>query len=114
MSEADCVKVAVRIRPLVPSEEQRGCQNVIDKTANVPQVLIDGGRSNEMYTFNYVFSQDDTQATVYDDAVESLLDPLFKGYNVTILAYGQTGTENKINLKIELKLNKKLFFFRFR
>lgn len=92
MSDSDCVKVAVRIRPLVPSEEQRGCQNIIDKTPNVPQVLIDGGHSNEMYTFNYVFSQDDTQETVYDDAVESLLDPLFKGYNVTILAYGQTGS----------------------
>lgn len=91
MSDTDCVKVAVRIRPLVSSEEQRGCQNVVDKTPNVPQVLIDGGRSNEMYTFNYVFSQDDTQETIYDNAVEGLLEPLFKGYNVTILAYGQTG-----------------------
>lgn len=87
--DADCVKVAVRIRPLVKSEIERGCQNVIEKVPGIQQVIV---KTNDAFTFNYVFSVDDTQEFVYEKAVFGMLEKLFNGYNVTILAYGQTGS----------------------
>lgn len=91
MSSDLSVKVAVRIRPLVDSEKNRGCQNIARKTSNQPQVVVNSGvKSNEMYTYNYVFAPEDTQEMIYENAVKVMVAKLFKGYNVTILAYGQT------------------------
>ncbi|XP_014278993.1 chromosome-associated kinesin KIF4 isoform X3 [Halyomorpha halys] len=86
----DSVKVALRIRPLVNSEIEIGCRPCIERIPNEPQVAI--GKGRQMFTFNYVFDENEGQTKVYDDAVKSLIDNLFKGYNVTILAYGQTGS----------------------
>ena len=85
------VRVAVRIRPLVPKEVAEGSQGFINKASpSVPQVVIKG--SNEAFTFDYVFGPDDNQADVYETAVSKIVSKIFKGYNVTILAYGQTGS----------------------
>lgn len=90
---SDCVKVAVRIRPIVDSEKIRGCQSIVHKTQTQPQVVVNSGpQKSEMYTYNYVFSPEDTQEMLYDNAVKSMVLKLFEGYNVTILAYGQTGS----------------------
>jgi kinesin family protein 4/21/27 len=48
--------------------------------------------SNESFTYDYVFDQDDSQSQVYDTAVTNIVGKIFMGYNVTILAYGQTGS----------------------
>ncbi|XP_063706731.1 chromosome-associated kinesin KIF4 [Culicoides brevitarsis] len=86
---ASNVMVAVRIRPLVHSEIIKGCVEVVTKTDGEPQVNV---RDKEAFTFNHVFSQKDSQEQVYSDAVEPMIENLFKGYNITILAYGQTGS----------------------
>ena len=90
-SKAIPVRVAVRIRPLVPKEITEGSQNFIDLVPNHPQVIIKGS-SSEAYTYDYVFGPDESQSTVYDTAVTKIVGKIFKGYNVTILAYGQTGS----------------------
>lgn len=93
MSSDTSVKVAVRIRPLVDSEMNRGCQSIVRKTPTQPQIVVDAGtKSKEMFTFNYVFAPEDTQEMIYDNAVKTMVMKLFAGYNVTILAYGQTGS----------------------
>lgn len=84
------VRVAVRIRPLVPKEIAEGSQFFISKVSNEPQVTIKG--SNDAFTYDYVFGPDESQGTVYDSAVTKIVAKIFKGYNVTILAYGQTGS----------------------
>ncbi|XP_057364516.1 chromosome-associated kinesin KIF4-like [Daphnia carinata] len=84
------VRVAVRIRPLVPKEITEGSQHFITKVPNQPQVTIKG--SNEAFTYDYVFGPDESQSQVYDTAVTKIVGKIFKGYNVTILAYGQTGS----------------------
>lgn len=95
----DCVKVAVRVRPLVTSELNSGCRNIIEKTPGAHQLLVTGGvqggingKANDVYTFNNVFMPEDSQVKVYDEAVKPMIENLFQGYNVTILAYGQTGS----------------------
>lgn len=91
MSGTDCVKVAVRVRPFVPSEREKGCVSIVDKTPNEPQIevsLDSNSRGQELFTFNNVFMPEDSQETVYDECVKPIIGKLFEGYNVTILAYG--------------------------
>lgn len=42
------------------------------------------------FTFDYVYGNGGTQCSrIFDDCVAPLIDALFKGYNGTVLAYGQ-------------------------
>ncbi|XP_028034739.1 chromosome-associated kinesin KIF4 [Bombyx mandarina] len=84
----DTVQVALRIRPLMQQETERGCDECIDVIPGEQQVQI----KDLAFTYNYVFAQHITQREFYDTAVKGLIGKLFQGYNVTILAYGQTGS----------------------
>lgn len=50
MSTDHSVRVAVRIRPLVDSEKNRGCQSIVHKTKAEPQVVVntDGNLENSL------------------------------------------------------------------
>lgn len=90
-SSADCVKVAVRVRPINASEMNRGCIEVVEKTHGLPQLAVTGETTSKVqdyYTFNNVFMQNGGQKEVYDNSVKPIICKLFEGYNVTILAYG--------------------------
>ncbi|XP_045784067.1 chromosome-associated kinesin KIF4-like isoform X1 [Maniola jurtina] len=84
----DTVKVALRIRPLMQAEIDRGVDECIEVVPGNPQVQI----KHLCFTYNYVFAQYITQQEFYDTAVKGLIDRLFDGYNITLLAYGQTGS----------------------
>ncbi|XP_063972210.1 chromosome-associated kinesin KIF4A [Diachasmimorpha longicaudata] len=86
----ECLKVAVRVRPLIPSEVARGCQNCINVVPGEPQIQLTG--TEKAFTYNFVFGSDVGQGHVYETAVKDMMPNIFKGYNVTILAYGQTGS----------------------
>jgi len=73
---ADSIKVAVRIRPLVPSETDRGCQQCIETVRESQQVIVSGDRQ---FSFNYVYGQESNQQDVYETAVKNLVFKLFKG-----------------------------------
>lgn len=85
-----CVEVALRIRPLIDSEIQRGCKDILEVLDELQQVRI--RNSDKAFTYNYVFGPQAPQQLVYSKSVEKKVGELFKGYNVTILAYGQTGS----------------------
>lgn len=98
------VLIAVRIRPLIQHENEKGnssftlvtnfrlyfllifcvsgCTEVVLKSDEVPQVTVIG---KDTYNFNQVFGPTDSQEKVYCDAVEPMIDNLFKGHNLTIL-----------------------------
>ncbi|XP_076618260.1 kinesin-like protein 3A [Colletes latitarsis] len=86
----DTVRVAVRIRPLVKTEIQKGCQTCLNVVPGEPQVII--RNTDKAFTFNYVFPSDVGQENFYDTAIKDMVKNIFQGYNVTILAYGQTGS----------------------
>ena len=73
----DCVKVALRIRPLVSSELEIGCRPCVERIPKQAQVSI--GKSSQMFTYNFVFDEFEGQGKIYNDAVQSLIDNLFKG-----------------------------------
>ena len=84
------VKVAVRIRPLVPIEVDQACGRCLEKVKGEPQVLLGGGE--KAFTFDQVYDSDSKQEDVYVQTVQPLLDSFFQGFNVTVFAYGQTGS----------------------
>ncbi|KMQ85555.1 chromosome-associated kinesin kif4 [Lasius niger] len=84
------VCVALRIRPLVISEIEMGCQMCLDVVSGEPQVRI--CNTSKAFTYNYVFPPKVGQEDFYNIAIKQLIDNIFQGYNVTILAYGQTGS----------------------
>ncbi|KAE9609086.1 hypothetical protein Lal_00020245 [Lupinus albus] len=86
---ADCVRVAVNIRPLITSELLLGCTDCISVVNGEPQVQI----GSHTFTYDYVYgSTGPPSSAIYDDCVAPLIDALFHGYNATVLAYGQTGS----------------------
>ncbi|KAL7728452.1 hypothetical protein ACLKA6_005211 [Drosophila palustris] len=87
---SDSVTVALRVRPLVKSELERGCRIAVQRAVDgTPQVTVN---RNECFTYNYVFDSDDSQQAIYESCVRDKLKKLLHGYNITILAYGQTGS----------------------
>ncbi|XP_061314521.1 kinesin-like protein KIF1C [Pezoporus flaviventris] len=95
------VTVAVRVRPFNARETQRQAKCVIQMCGNTtcitnPKLPNDSTKS---FTFDYSFwshtSEEDphfaSQHRVYEAIGAELLLHAFRGYNVCVLAYGQTG-----------------------
>lgn len=91
-SNIDSVRVAIRVRPFIQSEVNRGCVQILQKTPDEPQLIVaqagQSATSKDSYTYNNVFMPEDTQSKVYADFVENEIEKVFEGYNLTILAYG--------------------------
>ncbi len=47
---------------------------------------------DRVFSYNGVFGSDTSQSLVYEQTAEPLVNEVVKGYNGTLLAYGQTGT----------------------
>lgn len=74
----DTVSVAVRVRPLVTSESNRGCKNIVAKPNNSAQIIINNSKQ-DVFTFNYAFSEDDSQEMVFTNAVKPIVKRIFEG-----------------------------------
>ncbi|KAJ2729575.1 hypothetical protein H4R23_003459, partial [Coemansia sp. Cherry 401B] len=79
------VRVALRIRPLSPSEHLNGETECVTQLPDVPQIVIGADRA---FTFDHVFSPEVAQEQVYDESIKPLVSQFLQGYNATILAYG--------------------------
>ncbi|XP_023335596.1 uncharacterized protein LOC111706884 isoform X2 [Eurytemora carolleeae] len=103
------VKVAVRVRPPVPSEIlpngiYHSCVEVGPSTEKGQTIFVSpsadpilhqhGSIPNKVsrYTFDHVFSPSSTQEEIYSTLSNTSVDNVIRGYNTTILAYGQTGS----------------------
>ncbi|XP_077978007.1 kinesin-like protein KIF27 isoform X2 [Glandiceps talaboti] len=83
------VKVALRVRPLLPKEKLHHHQICVKVLAGSNQVVLGKDRA---FTFDYVLSAKSSQDETYRTCVEPLLQSCFDGYNATVFAYGQTGS----------------------
>lgn len=90
------IHIAVRVRPplkptdpgfeLIPQRFQRSKVQVTSPTS----LAVDAPQGRKLFVFDRVFGEDVNQEGVWeylDDSVNSFL----QGYNVSILAYGQSG-----------------------
>ncbi|KAL2265520.1 hypothetical protein VTJ83DRAFT_6620 [Remersonia thermophila] len=90
------VKVAVRVRPplkptdpgyeLVPQRFQRPMVHVQSPTS----IAIDSPQGRKLFVFDRVFSPDVDQAGIWE-YLEDCIQAFTQGYNVSLLAYGQSG-----------------------
>ena len=92
------VRVVARVRPLLKSERE---EDIIVRSGDA----TDGSRSSLLkipnpknlceeysFQFNSVYGSDSTQQEIFDAEVTPTVKHLFLGYDVTLFAYGSTGT----------------------
>ncbi|MCJ1307748.1 hypothetical protein MMC25_001396 [Agyrium rufum] len=95
------VRVVARIRPLLKNELDRDVVvsaidaggEKSDKTANVvriPNPKNEGENFN--FQFNSVYGSEATQQDLYESEVAPTVKHLFNGFDITLFAYGVTGT----------------------
>ncbi|KAM9532841.1 kinesin-like protein KIF7 isoform 2-T2 [Guaruba guarouba] len=87
-AERAAVRVAVRVRPLLPREALRGHRPCLRGDAGSGEVAL--GRRR--FRFAAVLPEAAGQAAVYRACVQPLLRAFFRGFNATVFAYGQTGS----------------------
>jgi kinesin family protein 5 len=106
---ADNIRVVSRFRPINSRElaESKG-----DVGSMIPflwketnSVEVRGGRNyqqgtqGEVFSFDRIFQPEGTtQEAVYEYVAKPVVEDVFKGYNGTIFAYGQTGTGKTYNM----------------
>ena len=88
--------LAVRVRPplkstdpgfeLIPQRFQRSMVQVTSPTS----LAIDSPQGRKLFVFDRVFAEDITQEGIWDYLIEST-NAFVQGYNVSMLAYGQSG-----------------------
>ncbi|XP_066492233.1 kinesin-like protein KIF7 isoform X2 [Tiliqua scincoides] len=83
------VRVAVRIRPLLPKERLHGHQTCLRGDPETKEVTLG---HNRHFHVDGVFTETSSQESVYTACVQPLVEAFFEGFNVTVFAYGQTGS----------------------
>ncbi|KAK8087101.1 hypothetical protein PG994_002075 [Apiospora phragmitis] len=101
------VKVVIRVRPplqstdpgfdLIPQRFQRSMVQATSPTS----LSIDAPQGKKLFVFDRVFSPDTDQEGVWDYLSESV-NAFLQGYNVSLLAYGQSGAGKSFTMATEL------------
>lgn len=92
------VRVVARVRPLLKSEREediivRSADATDDSRSSLLKIPNPKNLSEEYsFQFNSVYGQDSTQQEIFDAEVTPTVKHLFLGYDVTLFAYGSTGT----------------------
>ncbi|XP_051816800.1 centromere-associated protein E isoform X2 [Acanthochromis polyacanthus] len=97
MTEESAVKVCVRVRPLVAREENATSENAVPvqlfwKADKKSIHQIDDGNSTKSFSFDRVFTSEETTSQLYQNIAKPLVVSTVAGYNGTIFAYGQTSS----------------------
>jgi hypothetical protein len=90
------IRVYVRIRPISEAETKRGFKCALSKDENKVNIISpDDSNESRFWDFDRVFggntAEGNNQAVIFQDT-SYLMTSVVDGYNVCIVAYGQTGT----------------------
>ncbi|KAH9254732.1 hypothetical protein BASA81_007283 [Batrachochytrium salamandrivorans] len=88
------VQVVVRCRPSSQEERHRGVPEIVqvDSLSDEVRVTAPIKAGEKVFSYDRVFGSQSSQSEVYEKSVEPLVQQTLRGYNTTVLAYGQTGT----------------------
>ncbi|KAM3828305.1 kinesin-like protein KIF7 [Vipera latastei] len=89
LMEETPVRVAVRIRPLLPKEKLHGHQICLLGDPEKKEVTLG---HTQRFQFETIFTETSDQVSVYATCVQPLVEAFLEGFNVTVFAYGQTGS----------------------
>ncbi|XWW99999.1 hypothetical protein V2A60_008015 [Cordyceps javanica] len=104
------VRVVARIRPLLDGEHEKDIIVRADSTeAGKPNTIVKipspkNGAEEFSFAFNSVYDQSTSQEALFTSEVQPLLKSLFQGLDVTLFAYGVTGTGKTHTMRGGLKL----------
>ena len=84
------VRVFCRIRPLIKSEIDRGCQIVATQIDEF-NLNLETEYGPKVFPYDSCFGPAVTQEQIFEDS-KRLIQSAVDGYNVCIFAYGQTGS----------------------
>jgi hypothetical protein len=70
----DAVRVAVRIRPLLPFETAQRLGECTFVVPGTSQVAVGSGDGQKSFTFDCAFAKESPQSAVYDECVSPLVD----------------------------------------
>lgn len=83
------VNTTIRIRPIInTSEPETGIVNITSNNV----VVMDRNRKELTYSADNVLGDSTTQEEVFRVAAKPIISDIVRGYNGTILAYGQSGS----------------------
>ncbi|VDN56088.1 unnamed protein product [Dracunculus medinensis] len=85
------IRICVRVRPLLSEEISAGETSEHINIANDKTIKINHHGQVSSFEFQRIWSQNDTQQTIFND-VKELIESSLHGFNVAIMAYGQTGS----------------------
>ena len=87
------VKVILRCRPLFEKEVLAGVKDVVVCTRKDCTVIpLREEQSEQTFKFERVFNRNANQMEIFEESVRPSVLAALDGYNVTVFAYGQTGT----------------------
>lgn len=84
------VRVFCRIRPLIKSETDRGCQ-IVAAQIDEFNLNLETEYGPKVFPYDSCFGPASTQDQIFEDS-KRLIQSAVDGYNVCIFAYGQTGS----------------------
>lgn len=96
----DCVKVAIRCRPLSSKETGNGEASIVqmqestggEEAGSITLTDPEGKEKPVQFAFDIVFDTATEQVLVYETVGKPAIESTLNGYNGTIFAYGQTGS----------------------
>ena len=102
------IRVFLRCRPLFAAEKLSGVKDVVSCTGKkVSVVPIRVGQRTQTFTFENVYNRATQQYEIFDESIRPVVMNAIGGYNVTVFAYGQTGTGKTYTMEGEMGLSKK-------
>ncbi|GFN75129.1 kinesin-related protein [Plakobranchus ocellatus] len=84
----DSIKVAVRVRPLLPREVDSGLTSQWTCTGQ----SIAAGNGSGVHVFDHVYDEKASNVDVYKDLGADIVNQAMIGFNGTLFAYGQSGS----------------------
>jgi kinesin family protein 5 len=92
------VKVFCRFRPINQQEQEQGSKRMIRIDNNKKVYVQSENKIESNYNFDHIFHDQSTQEEVYNIVGKPLIAEIFKGYNATVFAYGQTSSGKTLTL----------------
>lgn len=90
------VRVAVRVRPLLPHESEKGHKRnllSVDTDSSTISIFQQDNNTKKNYSFDKILTEEHSQQDVFEQLqIPGLISKVVDGFHATVFAYGQTGS----------------------
>ncbi|XP_076468028.1 kinesin-like protein KIF3A isoform X2 [Babylonia areolata] len=90
-SENVNIKVIGRCRPLTTEETDKGGKSVVKVTGG-DKIVVEAAGKEQTYSLDGAYGPDAKNGQIYQEKCDTFIQRALEGYNVTIMAFGATGS----------------------